>query len=69
MVGIAGYGFINGDPYLLLTTWDYDGNGCGYNDTTLDYPYLYFVAPDYTNLRDDAFKTAVCVKSCPTSDS
>ena len=25
MVGTAGYGFLNGDPMLLLTTWDYDG--------------------------------------------
>jgi len=55
MVGTACYGFIKGDPYLLLTTWDYDskiilnkfiqGNGCGYNKTTLDYPYLYWPYP------------------------
>jgi len=46
MVGVSGYGILNGDPNLLLTTWDYDGNGCGYNETTKDYPYLYFPALD-----------------------
>jgi hypothetical protein len=25
MIGTAAYGFYNGDPWLLLTTWDYDG--------------------------------------------
>lgn len=25
MCGTAAYGFINGDPKLLLTGWDYDG--------------------------------------------
>ena len=29
--GVHWYGIQNGDPYLLLTTWDYDGNGCGYS--------------------------------------
>lgn len=24
MVGTALFGFINGDPYMLLTAWDYD---------------------------------------------
>jgi len=42
MVGCAGYGYLYGDPNLLLTTWDADGNGCGYNETTKDYPYLYY---------------------------
>lgn len=27
MGGAAAYGYINGDPTLLLTTWDYDGKG------------------------------------------
>ena len=35
MVGAASYGYANGDPYKLLTVWDYDGNGCGHDDTTL----------------------------------
>lgn len=26
MGGTAAYGYFNGDPILLLTGWDYDGN-------------------------------------------
>ena len=47
LVGVSGYGFANGDPMLLLTTWDADGNGCGYSPATKDYPFLYFPAIDY----------------------
>jgi hypothetical protein len=56
MGGSGAYGYLNGNPMLLLTPWDYDGilrefnlsvgNGCGYNTTTLSYPYLYWPAPD-----------------------
>lgn len=42
MVGVSGYGYLKGDPYLLLTPWDADSNGCGYSNDTLDYPFLYF---------------------------
>lgn len=42
LVGVAGFAFTNGDPYRLVTTWDYDKNGCGYSPATIDYPYLYF---------------------------
>lgn len=75
LIGLAGtcsYGFVHGDPYLLLTSWDYDRNGCGYNETTKDYPYLYFPAPDISNFTSDplsAFKYSTCVKSCPTANS
>ena len=48
MVGTSGYGYLYGDPELLLTTWDYDGNGCGYSEKTVDYPYLYFPTINYT---------------------
>jgi hypothetical protein len=71
MCGLSVYGYLNGDPMLLLTTWDYDGNGCGYNKTTMDYPYLYFVAPDVSNLTTlstdplKAFSYTACVKTCP----
>ena len=41
MVGVSGYGITYGNPKLLLTTWDADKNGCGFNKTTKDYPYLY----------------------------
>ena len=69
MVGTAAYGFLNGDPYLLLTPWDQDGkvkfynccnvnilfigNGCGYTNATIDYPYIYWVAPDISKLSSD----------------
>jgi len=49
MVGTSGYGYLYGDPALLLTSWDGDGNGCGHPDypLTVDYPYLYFPTIDY----------------------
>ena len=42
MVGASGYGFLNGDPKILLTVWDLQGNGCGYSEATLNYPYAYW---------------------------
>ena len=45
-VGVGGYGYSNGDPIRLLTTWDYNGTGCGFDELTKDYPYLYFPAID-----------------------
>lgn len=74
MCGLSIYGYMNGDPMLLLTTWDYDKNGCGYNQSTIDYPYLFFVAPDVSNMTAlstdplKAFKYTTCVKTCPTGD-
>ena len=26
LIGVSIYGFMNGNPNLLLTAWDYDGN-------------------------------------------
>jgi len=77
MTGTAAYGFSKGNPMLLLTAWDSDGNGCGYNETTKDFPYLYWPAPNYnintssTNPGDymAVFKFSMCVKSCPTADT
>jgi hypothetical protein len=76
LVGAGGYGLIHGQPHLLLTPWDSDGNGCGYSPATKDYPYLYF---PYVNLNavqsaasnpssasvSDIFKFGACVKVCP----
>ena len=53
------------------------GNGCGYNTTTKDYPYLYWPAPDVSALESgvtvnsalQAFKYSMCVKSCPKNVS
>ena len=52
------YGVQNGDPYLLLTTWDYDGNGCGYNETTKSYPFLYYPAIDI-NIADSSYDPSI----------
>jgi hypothetical protein len=77
LVGTAGYGYLYGDPKLLLTTWDADGNGCGYNETTLDYPYLYYPIVDPKSLAkadpsadpagavSQVLAFGVCVKKCP----
>mgnify|MGYP007089933915 CR=1 FL=1 len=46
MIGTSGYGYLYGDPELLLTSWDGNGRGCGYNTTTKDYPFLYFPTID-----------------------
>lgn len=82
LAGTSAYGFLNGDPILLLTTWDYDGkfipflfynlnsklgNGCGLNATTKDFPYLYFPGVEIEDTYE-ALKYSTCVKSCPTSD-
>ena len=80
LVGVAGYGFANGDPMLLLTTWDADGNGCGYRPATKDYPFLYFPAIDYNSAASasssgsatDIMKSlqfSTCVKTCPSATS
>jgi len=47
MVGCSGYGYLYGEPKLLMTMWDADSNGCGLNYTVADYPYLYFPMIDY----------------------
>lgn len=47
MVAVSGYGLTYGNPKLLLTLWDADRNGCGYNTTTKDYPYLYYPTIDF----------------------
>ena len=82
-VGVAGYGWANGQPHLLLTTWDADSNGCGYNETTKDYPFLYFPALDINAVKgqegntdrgfsansiSDLFQYSTCVKSCPKAE-
>lgn len=36
------YGVIHGKPYMLLTPFDVDGNGCGYSEGYGDYPKMYW---------------------------
>jgi choline transporter-like protein 2/4/5 len=78
MGGVTAYGLLQGDPYLLLTTWDANGNGCGYNTTTKDYPYLYFPTIDLEAAKkadpsvksiSDVLRFGVCVKTCPTGNN
>lgn len=48
------------------------GNGCGFNVTTKDYPYLYWPAPDISAVSSDtlqAFRYSMCVKECPTANA
>ena len=42
MVTVFVYGLMNGNLSNITIGWDGDGNGCGYNATTKDYPFLYF---------------------------
>jgi hypothetical protein len=76
LVAAGGYGLIHGKPYLLLTPWDSDQNGCGYDAITLEYPYLYFPAINLDAAQSaasnpseasvsDIFKYGTCVKECP----
>ena len=53
MVAVAGYGFLNGQPELLMTTFDADANACGLNTTVNDYPYLYFPMIDLEAAKKD----------------
>ena len=79
MVGTSGYGFMYGDPYLLLTTWDANGNGCGFSNKTEDYPFLYFPTIDFeaakkadpnnVNSFTEVLKFSTCVKECPSKSS
>jgi hypothetical protein len=77
MVGVAGYGVTTGNPMLLITPFDKDGNGCGLNETTKEYPKLYFPSIDFnaaskslSNVKNaaDILKYAACVKECPRAD-
>lgn len=73
MAAAFGYAFVNGRPRLIVTGWDADRMGCGLNETTKDYPALYWpeipslsalnktLAGDPTAIFD-TLKHGVCVK-------
>jgi len=47
MIACAIYGWVKGTPKILFLGWDSDQRGCGYSNSTKDYPYLYWPqAPD-----------------------
>jgi len=79
-VAASGYGFINGRPELLTIGWDSDGYGCGWNETTINYPYLYWPQAPTTQMLTDLkegktdnlvnlFSSGTCVKECPADES
>jgi hypothetical protein len=64
---------------MIVRGWDSDGMGCGYNETTKDYPALYWAElPDQqviNNVLAGNFSSVltilnkgVCVKECPGVD-
>ena len=59
------YAWAKGDPSQLLIGWDSDGNGCGYSQTTKDYPYLYWPEAPSAAAGAGILKNGVCVKKCP----
>jgi hypothetical protein len=61
----------------LITPFDSNGNGCGLNETTKEYPLLYFPSIDFKAAQQaspsvksvaDILKYATCVKKCPSAD-
>jgi hypothetical protein len=79
MVAAFAYAFVYGQPRLVMTSWDYDRMGCGLNETTKDYPALYWPELPGQSTLDEVkagnftstlklLKSGVCVKECPVSD-
>lgn len=62
-----GYGVTNGNPWLLMTPFDTDGKGCGYDAGYENAKYIYFWRlTDYKAIADGSFyKETFCVESCP----
>ena len=62
----------------MLTMWDADEKGCGYDDVVKDYPYLYFPIVDIKaarqqqgNLQEsvkELLRFGTCVKECPQAE-
>lgn len=42
MIAVFAFSFSLGEPRMIVRGWDSDGMGCGYNETTKDYPVLYW---------------------------
>ena len=60
MITLGIFGYIYGDPGLILYPYDSSGNQCGRPDTIgHHYRYVYFVNPD------EDIKYKVCLKTCP----
>ena len=54
MVAVFVYGLQYGKLENITIGWDGDQNGCGYNETTKEYPFLYFPsAPEDLSILDN----------------
>ena len=60
LVFISNLGYSKGDPLLLATPFDPDGNACGESPGFKEYPYIYFTRPSSEYLF-----YSVCVRTCP----
>jgi len=72
LVGVAGYGFVNGNPKRLHHGIQFDGEVCGVGVNVTSKPYLYFCPPaDWVggHLAAAGFNLnlnyPVCVAACP----
>ena len=63
---MTGYGYINGQPDMLLAPVDQNGNICGYSEGYQNYPHLYIyditaaLTPPYSLTSD-----TTCIAECP----
>ena len=64
---IDAYGYMNGDLYKLYGPIDAAGNFCGITKGFEDYRNLYILNPK-GNITEQ-FKSAVCVKECPSKSN
>lgn len=68
MFTVAGIGFVQGNPSLLLYPYDSSGNQCGRPDTvTSAYNYLYYPSGGIDSLELSSYR--VCLKHCPMSNT
>jgi solute carrier family 44 (choline transporter-like protein), member 2/4/5 len=68
MAFMTGYGYVNGQPDMLLAPVDKNGDICGYTEGFQNYPYLYIY--DITGALDypyDLTGMTTCVTECPTT--
>jgi len=56
---VSYHGFQNGEPRILTSPLDADGNLCGFSSGFEDYPYLYYAIEETTILN--WYEYAVCV--------
>jgi hypothetical protein len=63
---LTAYGFKNGQVEKLIAPYDGNLDFCGF-DKNAEFKYLYLVKISDLNVQN-AFKSGVCVKSCPQKD-